>query len=980
MVTLKPRTLGVVTKVLAGSGGRSFSVAALGFFDLLDPAAWLPDSAMWGFAAANLPRGTPLDLGLPKVRGEVLVYGSAVPAGGEAATATVVEVAVAGIRKQATVRGDRAWALTALGLRTTEPRPFTAMPLDWSHAFGGVGFGANPVGKGFDAERLVRAGRLAELPNVEAPGQPVATAADRPEPWGFGALDPSWSARAGKLGRSGSRFTLEGGDPTVSNAAPPDQWLPGWFAGDEAFGVSGMHADHPRLRGTLPGLRARCFVQQADAPLAELRLRLETVVLFPTALRGVVIFRGTLPVAGVEAEDVHAVLYAYERMGDPLRPHEHYAAAFRRRMEGEDKALHALSDRDLVPEVTAEAATARHAARAGHEAAELEARRARMARATHAALGAMGARLRPGFEMPEPKPLGLPVLLPGESARGEADIAGLALASRHGLAGERARHEAAGARARSRLAELENQPPPAGDGTAAMRSERDATLAKAEAQAAKLGPHVHGKVRGAIGRALRDDPPASGSDRDPTEELRAAGDRLRRTAATLRPSDQRAAAHAATTIDRALVQPPPAGAGAPEPGVAAVHAAVARAGPAMPAAARQQAQAKLAALPEQPHPAEPGQSPVIWDSRPAKPPPGPDALDAAKHARAAAFGKQRLHSPKALAPVAPLSPAAVERCRAAAAGREGLAGYDFAGADLRGLSLAGLDLAGAMFERADLAGVDFSGSRLAGAVFTEARLETASFEGADLTEANLCEAAAGGARFDGALLARAKLVDATLEEAVLDGAAFEANILMGAKLARASARQTRWLQCVFNRTDLAGADFSGADLERCVFTRCTMPGMIAVGARLFRTGITACEADGIDLSRATIARLSASRSAMTGMVAREVAGWRAVWTRSKLDGADLTRADLREAFIGDCTAQGASLYRADLTRAFLSGTDFTDTDFAEANLTEATLRRAVLDWAELRHACLHGIRAEGTSWRMADLTGANLRKTPFAAR
>jgi hypothetical protein len=192
MNVIKPRGLGIIHKIYPDPPKTFLSIGVLGFVDFRQPHAFLPDTEMWPFTKDVLPENTPLDLGMPKVFGEVLVVGKAMPKGGVAVPAMAVEFSLGAIRKRAVVFGDRYWRLGAAQLRPTPPKPFVEMPIDYAHAFGGPDYEKNPLGKGFAAEQRTRAGELVELANVEMPERPIVSPTDRPDPYGFGPLDISW--------------------------------------------------------------------------------------------------------------------------------------------------------------------------------------------------------------------------------------------------------------------------------------------------------------------------------------------------------------------------------------------------------------------------------------------------------------------------------------------------------------------------------------------------------------------------------------------------------------------------------------------------------------------------------------------------------------------------------------------------------------------------------------------------------------------
>ena len=54
-------------------------------------------------------------------------------------------------------------------------------------------------------------------------------------------------------------------DYTFFNAAPPDQWIDGFFRGDESLAFENMHPEQAVFTTRLPGMRARCFVTKRQA-------------------------------------------------------------------------------------------------------------------------------------------------------------------------------------------------------------------------------------------------------------------------------------------------------------------------------------------------------------------------------------------------------------------------------------------------------------------------------------------------------------------------------------------------------------------------------------------------------------------------------------------------------------------------------------------------------------------------------------------
>src|SRR5262249_35834510 len=137
---------------------------------------------------------TVFDEGMSKPDGELLVHGRCFPPGGKRA-ATYVRVQLGPIDKKLAVVGDRVWKHGV----PTDPQPFTEMPIDWAHAFGGVGVAENPLGKGF-APVLFDGVEIHPLPNIEIDGRLITSPRERPRPAGFSPYELTWPQRFAKVG------------------------------------------------------------------------------------------------------------------------------------------------------------------------------------------------------------------------------------------------------------------------------------------------------------------------------------------------------------------------------------------------------------------------------------------------------------------------------------------------------------------------------------------------------------------------------------------------------------------------------------------------------------------------------------------------------------------------------------------------------------------------------------------------------------
>jgi hypothetical protein len=136
------------------------------------------------------------------------------------------------------VVGDRVWEKKIGNVFPSVPKPFKAIPLTLTNAFGGksfwdgldIPFPDNPEGKGFYLEEKEAVGK--PLPNLEDPENPVRKWEDRPEPVGVTPCPMQSGLRV----RNGVRFNAEGYLQELRsvyfNAAFPKMIVPQAKAGD----------------------------------------------------------------------------------------------------------------------------------------------------------------------------------------------------------------------------------------------------------------------------------------------------------------------------------------------------------------------------------------------------------------------------------------------------------------------------------------------------------------------------------------------------------------------------------------------------------------------------------------------------------------------------------------------------------------------------------------------------------------------------
>jgi uncharacterized protein YjbI with pentapeptide repeats len=265
----------------------------------------------------------PSDFADFKLRADVMLRGTCHAPGGIAVPECPVRFSVGSWTKILRVIGPRVWIDGLLSATPSEPVPFVRMPIDYAHAFGGPGYAPNPVGRGI---------ATLELPSVEHAGDLIRSRKDRLPPAGFGPISPLWPERAGKLGKNYGRayaktrapFCADDFDWTHFNAAPPDQQLPGYLAGNEELILQNLHPTLPVLTTRLPGLRIRAFVKDATGRLREVRMNLDTLFVDADHETVTLVWRGIDGVQEDDLRDVHTLLIASEPMGEPALSGEHY--------------------------------------------------------------------------------------------------------------------------------------------------------------------------------------------------------------------------------------------------------------------------------------------------------------------------------------------------------------------------------------------------------------------------------------------------------------------------------------------------------------------------------------------------------------------------------------------------------------------------------------------------------------------------------
>lgn len=356
MKVFKPLPVSLIVRCFEYRARTWLGVSSMCMIDMGDPTVKPPriwaEKDLWQFWAGRAEAERPLDEGVVRAKAEYLVSGFAWPHASDG-RACAVSAQVGDLQKQLLVRGERLWQ----GEQATAPQPFDCMPLRWSHAYGGPGLPANPVGKGA-APTETPAGRVHRLPNIEDPRRPVTSPSQQATPAGFGPIDSTWPQRAAHQG-SYDDLWLRNDFPAIAsdtnwaffNVAPDDQQKTEPFRGDENYAFHNMHATQPRLAGQLPGLCARAFVThrvEGQEKFKEVRLRLNTLWFFPDAERAILVFQGMHEIAEDDGSDIVHLMGALERVGAP-RSAEHYLAVRDKRLDKTHGALESMREDDLMP-------------------------------------------------------------------------------------------------------------------------------------------------------------------------------------------------------------------------------------------------------------------------------------------------------------------------------------------------------------------------------------------------------------------------------------------------------------------------------------------------------------------------------------------------------------------------------------------------------------------------------------------------------
>lgn len=210
-----------------------------------------------------------------KSRSDILLLGTAHAPSGTPTKRMDIGLRVGTVEKRLRVVGDRKWqfgSTFSLTPTPTEPQPFTTMPITYDRAFGGYDEAAaafeprNPTGRGFIAAKTKESVHDKPLPNIEDPADPIKSWDSKPQPAGFGPIDPGWLPRRKFLGTYDEKY-MEERHPLPPedfsleffNSAHPDLQVAGYLRGDEEVELKNLTPEG-QVRFRLPGWRPRITV------------------------------------------------------------------------------------------------------------------------------------------------------------------------------------------------------------------------------------------------------------------------------------------------------------------------------------------------------------------------------------------------------------------------------------------------------------------------------------------------------------------------------------------------------------------------------------------------------------------------------------------------------------------------------------------------------------------------------------------------
>jgi uncharacterized protein YjbI with pentapeptide repeats len=357
MQLIKPRTLSLISKTYRFSGKDRLAVGGVCLFRLARPDAelnqLLPEAEYLATCHEALGK-IPFDLGVNKSYSEFLAAGSACAPAGQTCTQMQVAITIADLTKKLDVYGNQQLRQGFFLDTRGALEPFATLPLTYATTYGGGDYPSNPVGvghgdSGWAATRL--------LPNVTYAGQ--LRHAGRPQPASFTAQGVDWPSKLKLAGTYDARWQREDApgyprdiDWRYFNLAAEDQRFGKPLTGGACYRIEGMNADMPVIEGRLPNVKVRIFVSEdpaSDQGFRELETTIDTVWFFPDRNLGMLIQRGVTDVQDSEAQDIKALLLAFEYNDATPRQVAAYKSVMQLRCDRATALANAFNESQLLP-------------------------------------------------------------------------------------------------------------------------------------------------------------------------------------------------------------------------------------------------------------------------------------------------------------------------------------------------------------------------------------------------------------------------------------------------------------------------------------------------------------------------------------------------------------------------------------------------------------------------------------------------------
>jgi len=853
----------------------------------------------------------------PKLSTEYLVVGNACAPAQQAVSALTCKVTLAALSKSLNVVGDRYWTGGISG--ATEPLPFTEMPLNWEHAFGGNDVAENPKGKGSQPQQTPLGEKLICLPNTEAPGKGMTAKGQNLTPSSFAAIPPDWPQRNQYLGTYNDAWKRDAfpGFPADFNfkafyCASEDQRFDYYLAGGEAFELEHLNSEQPFISGTLPSFRARSFLCKRDIEpediraedVEEVQMRMDTVVFYPNHKIGMLVFRGSVPCESMDADEYRYLMSAYESKAQEARSKEHYHQSLVGRTHPEFSIQYALTTKDLIPDgmpcsiarmtqideepvqLIADNMKNRALREEAEARAQVQSQLADMLQSFKDKgldTTQLEAQIAKAMSTPEKDEWQkrfdavLEKLVPGASSPdGKVDLQKIdfrAFDELSSLSEEYAQFQKEQARKQlqDQLEELQDSP----------------------------------QVREALEKALHnmDLPPQLPRPQNPQDML----NQLRDAKIAMQNHQDRARS---------------AGINVPD----------------MPDIDLEEMEKNL--------------------------------LESAASMREAyRLGAHSMgHGRPVLDPAEQMAVFQQRQEQGLSHKGQDYACLDFTGRNLRGIDFSDCFLEQCRFDQCDLRGANLSGSIAA----------RAGFIGADLSGCDLSNASIGGAD-----LTRARLNGAQLKDCEYSGANFTEADLSDTHLTvmnsleviftKAKLANTEFDEPTFIGTDFSDADFSDSRLPSATFMNCTLSGAKFDRADFSAVNFIECKMEGCSFREATLTNARfMMETTLTFSNFRKATLDNANLRDANITNADFTEASLRFADLTGANAESSVFNAADMRQSQCINTRFVRADLSNCNLMEASLMQADLQRADMRNSNCYGVEFMGAVAGNTDFSGSNM--------